>query len=366
MRRKLQLACGLSVAAVLTACGGSGAQDTPPAPKLTSEQIHLYSVQSVLAGLVVPAPTTILGALALSYAQFPDEELECENEEGTIVAEYIDSDDSGSVSAGDQVNLTFTQCEVYGGYSLTPMDDDSGEVMFDGKVHAVVTEYELPTILGKAAAAPARKMSKASKILKTLKDADTIETAHLGAKLTYEQLRLGEEDEGRLDGTMRVRFSLSFPADAAPDVLSKTAEAPDEPTFIIATGQESGESLKISFQEEGKSYAQTITEFQSEDDIRCVYSDCDEEEEDDFGYMQHNFTTLQFANKGSDPELGASFEYRVRLGETLVPFSAGKILTDTSGETITTVFSASGDTGKVDIQSTGGATWAGSFEQYID
>lgn len=381
MRSKLQLACGLSVAAVLTACGGSGSVEPPPpppTPKLTSEQIHQYSVNSAISGLILPGPSTVVAALALSYAESSHEPvIPCDNEGGTVAAEYIDSDHNESVSVGDRVNFTFTQCQIFSlGFALT--DDEDGALTFDGKASAVITDYA--PLLNRVVAAPA-KATKASKFLKSLKDdADAGTAAHLGAKVTHDQLQVLQDDDDadngnvELKGTMGLRFSLVFPADTYLKAQGKPAPAP---AFTIAASQETGESLTISFRENGKDYAQTITEYQSEDNILCGYFDecappadatadaADTPDTDDADDLQHSFSTLQFANQGSDPELG-TFNYRVRLGAPLVPFSSGTVLTETRGETITTVFSASGDVDTVDIRSTGGATWTGDFETYID
>ncbi|VCU70222.1 hypothetical protein PIGHUM_02289 [Pigmentiphaga humi] len=356
MHHQLKLTCGLSLAALLAACGGGSGAVQPPSTALTADQIRQYSAHSVFAGLELPVPSTLLTMAVLSYAQDPDEgSLECDS--GTATGEYIDVDESGTVSAGDKVNFTFNQCEASGDSEFSPTGD-AMDFKFDGKLHAVITEYDLP-MLARAAATPAHFMANVSKASKAAPI-----SAHVGVKLQYEQLQIMEDE--KLDGTMRTRLSITVPD---LDVLARQAAPDDSPSIVIAHSQESGEELKVSYSEAGKNYALTISEFRSEDNLSCnPDASCDDDSDDDSDddAVQHRFTTLQFTNKGSDYALGSSFEYRMRLAEPLVPFSSGTVLTETSGETITTTFSTVNQQPMVAIKSTGGAAWSGDLDKYTD
>jgi len=374
MRRTLQLACGVSLAAVLAACGGGSGAIPDPKPQpvaLTSDQIRMYSGHSLLAGLVVQAPSAALSVAALVYILEQDQDAdsftaECP-EGGSIEGGYQRSDSLGGVSKNDQVTATFHECSLrLGVLGLSLFDDNDDQVItLNGKATVLFTENtDIP--IPKVAPGPTKPSLAES--LKSFMWAGPPpgmeEFLSAATKVSYEQFQIGEVgDYTTFDGTVRVRGAIVDPTEY------QKMEAPlgndEEPYLTFSTSQNDGESLTVSFDEDDKSYAQTFTQFRSMMRIGC---ECDG--------LQHTISDLQYAAEGSDPELGENFAYSVQLEEPIVinefefGSASGKMLTtvdlgDDYTEEVTTEFASSDDNATVAISSTGGATWSGSFEEYL-
>lgn len=372
MKKILQMAWGLGLAAVLAACGGGSGAKPDPKPQpvaLTSDQIRMYSGHSLLAGLVVQAPSAALSVAALVYMMDQDQEEgsideDCPNG-GSIEVEYQRSDAPGSVSENDQVTASFHECSLpLGVLGLSLFDDDGDTVItLNGKATVLFTENtDIP--LPKVAGATKPSLAESLKNFMWAGPPEMEEFLSAATKVSYEQFQIGEVgDYTTFDGTVRVRGAIVDPTEY------QKMEAPlgndEEPYLTFSTSQNDGESLTVSFDEDDKSYAQTFTQFRSMMRIGC---ECDG--------LQHTISDLQYAAEGSDPELGENFAYSVQLEEPIVindfefGVASGEMLTtvhlgDDYAEDVTTKFASSGDDATVDISSTGGAAWSGSFEDYL-
>jgi len=387
MRSTWQLACGLGIAAILTACGGGSGSKPEPTPKLTSEQIHQYSSHSLFAGLLVQSSAVLMSSLALEYAEYrhsplgEDEpprpsvdEIPCDHG-GSFQARYtpVDPGNEG-IAVGDEVRFAFKQCrQEFEGFGIAIFDDDEEDdiVTINGGVRVVITEFNVPELFGKVASAPAQEGFVMSKALKALKNAE--QTVSVGTRVAYSALQIGDGEEvdatdTQFDGVMRARFPTVIPDDE-PAIIAKMDGDTETLLVSVATSQEGGESLKVSFEEDGKGYTQTVTEFRGEMDLHCLCSDSGDS-------IRHTINELAYANTGSDPELGDDFSYTLQLEEPIVinefefGVASGEMLTtvhlgDDYAEDVTTKFASSGDDATVDISSTGGAAWSGSFEDYL-
>ena len=380
MRSTLQLACGVSLAAVLTACGGGSGAKPDPKPEpvaLTSEQIRMYSGHSLFAGLVVQAPTLFVSMFAYEKGVgYSSEPYECEHG-GTVDITYTPvSPDSSEMSPGDEIALDFKQCrEEFGlyGLGLSMLDDDDGDdvITINGKAKVLLTAVPvIYTRYAKPVSAPALTSPKLAKFLAAMESATT-----LGTQVTYTQLQIGDGDEvddtdTTFDGTMRLQLSVPFMDGGLGKQEAPSADT-DDPVSVhlltLTNSQRDGEALTVSFEEDGKSYSQTISRFNSQLDIDCG---CDSDS------LRHTLNDLQYTNEGSDPELGDNLAYSVELVEPIVindfefGVASGEMLTtvhlgDDYAEDVTTKFASSGDDATVDISSTGGAAWSGSFEDYL-